>query len=96
MTLRFHATAVNEMIEAANYYDLQQPGLGRRFDDAIEAGLQAILEAPERWPRHIRDFRRYRLKRFPYGVCYRIDGDAVTVFAVAHLHRRPGYWLDRV
>ena len=95
MRLRFHPAAVNEMVEAASYYDLQRPGVGRRFDNAVEAGLQTILEAPERWPRDVGDFRRYRLKRFPYGICYRIDGDTVTVFAVMHLHRRPGYWLDR-
>jgi hypothetical protein len=26
---------------------------------------------------------------------YDSDSDAVTVFAVAHLKRRPGYWSDR-
>src|SRR5712692_1600144 len=33
--------------------------------------------------------------RFPYGLFYRIDGSAVLVFAVVHLHRDPSTWQDR-
>lgn len=35
------------------------------------------------------------MNRFPYSVVYRIEHDAILVFAVAHLRRRPGYWIDR-
>jgi mRNA-degrading endonuclease RelE of RelBE toxin-antitoxin system len=37
------------------------------------------------------------MQRFPFGLIYRYDSDSdiVTVFAVAHLKRRPGYWADR-
>jgi len=39
--------------------------------------------------------RRCRTKRFPYGLIYRCKGDEILIVAVAHLHRRPGYWHDR-
>jgi hypothetical protein len=32
----------------------------------------------------------------PYGVIYNIDQDGILVVAVAHLHRRPAYWQNRV
>jgi hypothetical protein len=35
------------------------------------------------------DIRRAVLRRFPYGLFYVIDGDAVTVLACFHLHRHP-------
>lgn len=33
---------------------------------------------------------------FPYRVVYFVDDDWLTVVAVAHAKRRPGYWRDRV
>ena len=36
------------------------------------------------------------MTRFPYGVMYGIDEDTIIVIAVAHLHRDPRYWIDRI
>lgn len=36
--------------------------------------------------------RRRALRRFPYSVIFEVAGDTVTVWAVAHHRRRPGYW----
>ncbi len=41
-------------------------------------------------------FRRCRLARFPYGLIYGVDGETLVVVAVAHLHGRPRYWIDRI
>lgn len=38
---------------------------------------------------------RYVLDRFPYSVLYAVASDRVWVVAVAHQHRRPGYWQQR-
>ena len=35
-------------------------------------------------------------RRYPYGVIYTCVGRDVLVLAIAHLHRRPGYWRDRL
>ncbi len=40
--------------------------------------------------------RRSLLRRFPYGIICAEEGDGVWVLAVMHLHRKPGYWRDRV
>jgi len=42
------------------------------------------------------EIRRCLIARFPYGLIYGIDGDTIVVVAVAHLHRRPRYWIDRI
>ena len=34
--------------------------------------------------------------RFPYSLVYGIDEETVVVIAVAHLHREPRYWVDRL
>ena len=33
---------------------------------------------------------------FPYRIVYFVEDDLLTVVAVAHSKRRPGYWRDRV
>lgn len=65
MRLRFDPAALDEAIDAALYYESQQQGLGREFDEALEAGIQKVLEGPQRWPRMGRKARRCLLKRFP-------------------------------
>lgn len=41
------------------------------------------------------DVHVVRLKRFPYGVSYRVYRDTAYVLVVKHLHRDPNYGLDR-
>ena len=36
--------------------------------------------------------RRRVLHRFPYSIVYEVLGDVVTILAVSHHRRRPGYW----
>jgi hypothetical protein len=40
--------------------------------------------------------RRFLLPRFPFAIGYVVEGETITVLAVTHLRRRPGYWLRRV
>lgn len=96
MTLQFHPAAIDESVEAASYYDHQQLGFGTKFEEALQAGLDAIMEAPSRWPIQTSKTRRYLLKRFPYAIVYLLHEDVVKIIAVMHLRRRPGYWADRL
>ena len=41
--------------------------------------------------------RRYLLSRFPYSIVYVVAvAGGITVAAVPHTKRKPGYWLRRV
>ena len=86
--------AEREMQEAAAWYETQQEGLGRGFLTRLEQAAQTILQNPNRWRRITGNYRRCLLKQFPYGIIYRVEGDAVFVAAVMDLHRKPGYWKD--
>jgi plasmid stabilization system protein ParE len=92
---RFHHLARRELIEAAEYYDRESPGLGVAFLDAVEASVSDILEHPEAGTPMHENVRRRLVQRFPYGLLYALEGDSVRVLAVAHLKRRPMYWIDR-
>ena len=39
--------------------------------------------------------RKLRLGKFPYSLVYRVSDDVITVLAVAHQSRKPGYWQGR-
>ena len=97
MTYRFHPEALDEYDQAAAYYATCQPGLEIRFLDAVEATIQRVCEAPERWRRFDGDVRRCLVHVFPYAVLYSIERDAlVYVIAVMHCHREPEYWKKRI
>ena len=93
--IAFHTDAAEEMRAAAASYEGRERGLGDRFLDEVEEGLQRIQQFPQLWPLYEGEYRRYLLKRFPYGLIYRIDPEQIFIMAVAHLHRRPGYWTSQ-
>lgn len=46
----FHPEARLEYREAAIFYDSRRRGLGAVFSLEVEATIQRIMEAPDRWP----------------------------------------------
>jgi toxin ParE1/3/4 len=93
--IELHPKADAEFAAQVEYYDDQQPGLGRRFYDEMIGCLDWIAENPV-LPRMRKSYRRVNLKVFPFYVAYVVEGDLVWVLAVAHGHRRPGYWMERM
>ncbi len=69
-------------------------GIG--FADEIDTAIAAIELNPEEWPSYDHGTRHYLLRRYPFGVVYRIEAARILVVAVAHGHRRPGYWASRL
>lgn len=88
------------MAEAAEWYAARVDGLGERFLLETEAAFARIDETPltgSPWT-HRRlpaDVRRLFLRSFPYSVVYIVE-PRVVIVAVAHLRRRPGYWIKRL
>jgi len=92
----FLAPAEDELVEAAHYYDSQAPGLGSDFLVEIQRTLGGIEANPEAGTALRGHLRRRLVRRFPYGILYRIDPMEIIVLAVMHLRRQPGYWVDRL
>ena len=93
--IRFLRPAELEMLDAAQYYELQLSGLGHDFLDQIDAAIETIRRNPERWPIIKMNIRRRLIPRFPYALLYRVDQDAIIIQATMHTSRRPDYWLGR-
>lgn len=91
----FHPDAVAEARAAFLWYSERNPSAANAFIAAIDHAVSEIRDNPLRWPRHLHGIRKYLLRRFPYGVIYRITDTAIQVVAEAHGRRRPGYWKTR-
>ncbi len=96
MRIRFLSVAEREMRDAYDWYERQSPGLGAEFLAELDSAVIRILRYPESCTATEEGLRRALLNRFPYGLWYDIEKDCLLVYAVAHLHREPRYWVDRV
>jgi toxin ParE2 len=96
VTVRFLDIAEIELDEAIHWYDQQALGLGDAFLVEVLAAARRITLYPEAWHPLGDGIRRCRLTRFPYGLIYTVDKNDILILAVAHLHRKPDYWRDRL
>ena len=84
-------------VEAAYaWYDERSEDASAAFLLEVIESFETIAAAPERWPESLYGTRRYLLQHFPFSVIYLDDPDVVTIIAVAHGKRKPGYWKKRV
>jgi hypothetical protein len=96
MKVTFLSIAETEFVEAINYYNERSQGLGYEFAAEVKAVIQRIVQYPEAWPVVTKETRKCRCKRFPYSIVYLLKNDKIVIIAVMHLHRKPGYWVDRI
>jgi plasmid stabilization system protein ParE len=96
VVVRFLEIAQFELDEAIEYYNSEKTGLGDEFLlEALDA-INRIQEFPEAWQVFSKSSRRCLMRRFPYGVVFQILQNEVLILAVAHLHRDPDCWKDRM
>lgn len=94
--LAYLSIAEIELVEAAQFYDEKQPGVGRLFLDAVREAGERICQNPKWWPVLEGPVRACRFVPFPYRLLYRELPDRIQIVAVYHLSRRPGGWRDRL
>ncbi len=96
MNVIFLEEAEQEFLEAALYYENQAKGLGERLMTDVYQAIEDIISFPENAQKLTKDVRRKLLKRYPFGVLYRIDKEVIVIVAVMNLKRKPFYWLNRI
>jgi len=95
VTIRLLTLAQQELDDAVTWYDRRAESLVREFLDEFDRTVRRIHSFPQAYAEIAPGIRRGLVARLPYGVIYGIDGETIIVIAVAHLHRRPHYWINR-
>ncbi len=95
LPVRLRPEAEEDLLDAASWYEQHRESLGREFLDAVEVVLAAVSENPRRYPVMHRDVRRALLRRFPFGLFFRIAGEEIDVVAIMHASRHPRRWKGR-
>jgi toxin ParE2 len=96
MKIEFLPEAKVELDEAVQYYELQVKGLGIIFKSVAKSTIKRIATFPEAWSLVNPDIRKCIMHKFPYNVLYSIENDIILIIAIAHHHRYPNYWSERV
>lgn len=96
MNIEFLEPARTDLLEAVEYYNDQEEGLGFELSEEIRTTIERIVQYPTAWPLISKRTRRCRSKRFPYGIIYQIRGETLLIIAVLHLRREPQSWRTRI
>jgi toxin ParE1/3/4 len=95
MQIVIRPAAAADIEDAFVWYEQKRPGLGSEFLKIVDDALIAIQRAPQLHPEIHRNTRRALLRRFPYGIYYRIYPDLIVVVACMHGRRNPRRWQSR-
>ena len=95
MTPDFHPAAQQELTAAVKNGEERAIGLGLELLQESRRVVGMLCVSPDIGKPLSGMYRRFPLRRFPFSIVYRIDGDRLHIIAVAHRRRRPGYWRQR-
>ena len=84
-----------ELRDAFLWYFDRSPLAADAFGNEVDEAIDGLEETASDWPKDEDGVHFYLLKHFPYTVRYEITGSDVTVLAIAHQRREPGYWGQR-
>jgi toxin ParE1/3/4 len=88
--------AEDDLLDARKQYERKRKGLGEEFTLCVEESFDRIQLFPLSGSEVYPGVRRVVVRRFPYGVFYRVDSNQIAIIAVYHGHRDPRGWQYRV
>lgn len=87
--------AEQDIVAAGRWYSEQRSPLGDELLDEVFATIRNVVSSPFKYPVVFRRTRRALVRRFPYGVYFRLTGQTVVIIAVLHTRRDPRRWQAR-
>jgi plasmid stabilization system protein ParE len=84
-----------DVAAAFDWYENEEPGLGREFLGELDAAYERIAHGPLAYQDIRGGIRRALIRRFPYAVYFAIEGELIVVLAVLHVAKDPAEWQRR-
>ena len=95
MNVLFHPAALQEFLRSRRWYAARDVRVEQRFVNAVDDAIVRAMAEPESHPIFRQQFREVRIRRFPFALYFAVTDRQIVVYAIAHGHRRPGYWTRR-
>ena len=95
MKVEFHPDAESELAAAVRMGEEWSPELGRALLTETRRVAALLCDIPTLGERLDSRHRRFPLRRFPFGLIFRVDSDVLRIIAFAHRRQEPGYWRIR-
>lgn len=92
LVLQISPAAEIDIASAFGWYAERNGLAAQAFRDPVFEAVDRIAQAPLARPADAKGNRFRVPRRFPCSVCYEVNDSIVTVLAVAHHRRMPGYW----
>ena len=90
------ADAEDDLLEAYNWYESKEFGLGDRFLNSVQDGLILIRQHPEIFPVCTSAFRRALISKFPFEIIYENEENRIVVYSVFNCSLNPQKWRARI
>jgi plasmid stabilization system protein ParE len=89
--------AEQDLDDAFQWYERQDPGLGKEFIRCLDARIAALNRHPLHYPIILNEHvRRAILNRFPFSIYFINEEALITIFAILHQRRNPDFWKSRL
>lgn len=96
-TLILTPQAEKDLDDAYDWYESQDPGLGKEFVRCVDVKITSVLRTPAQHQVVYKSaVRRALVNRFPFSIYFVEQKNAISVFAILHQHRNPESWKSRV
>jgi plasmid stabilization system protein ParE len=81
--------AIEMAIEAYEWYNEQQIGLGDLFLNELESYYDKLEELPLAYSKIKKNFRQAVLHKFPYVIVFEVIKKEVVIYSIFHTSRNP-------
>ena len=85
-----------DYLQALEWYEARQPGLGREFDAELLTLFERIKQNPELFQKETDLVRKAWMPRFKYRIYFTVEGDEIGVVAIWHPGRNPDALRQRL
>jgi len=89
--IKIYSLALRDIENGITYYQLQQKGLGKRFESQVHASFKKIQKSPFAASFAFENVRYKILERFPYIILYEFDESYIYILRIFNTHQEPLY-----
>lgn len=94
-TLSIAEAAEADIRYAFLWYEAQKESLGNTFEKHISKAVDSIQDNPLKSQVKYGDTRVFFLKKFPFGIHFKVSANDILIVAVFHTSLNPKKWKSR-